>query len=136
LQQKSSAERGAAADSVRTARASSSSTRRPEPPLLPRPVRHWRQRGQEMRASVQVTTTGQPRTRQEARSPRRRARALEGPNRSLRRSASVAVAPRKGDGPAPHPADEGQGSQDGGGGYGLRATGDRIGDVRNEHGHG
>jgi hypothetical protein len=49
-----------------------------------------------MRAAVQVvTTTGQPRTRQEAWSPRRRAGALYGPNSNLKRSVSVTVAPRK-----------------------------------------
>src|SRR5262249_41512654 len=57
----------AAADSWRTARASSASSSRPEPP--PR-VPTARQRGQEMRASLQpVMTTSPSRSRQVARAP-------------------------------------------------------------------
>jgi hypothetical protein len=74
----------ATADSQRMARASSSSTRMPEPP---RPLPRGRQRGQEMRASVQlVTTTSQSRTKQKALSPRLNAGERYGPNSSLTRS--------------------------------------------------
>src|SRR5262249_49506901 len=72
-------------DSVRTARASSSSTARPEPPPS---VSSRRQRGHEIRASDQLVMTTVPsRNKHVVRSPLRRGGGVYGPCSSLTRSA-------------------------------------------------